>query len=653
MSDETEATTAYSVVVKPYYILSSLLRYSPTTLEKMRATTTISAILTTNSLTGNLWSVVVTWGIIIIIILIHTTLVSACSDILVTPGASADGSAMIAYNADDTSLFGYLYHYPATKNITSNSSIPIYDWDSGKYLGDIPAYTDQPTYNVIGNGNDQGLVIGESTFGGVPQLAHQPGAMIDYGSMIYLTLQRAATARQAMKVMVDLLDTYGYYSEGESLSIADSTTGEVWIMEIIGRGDSYGKLGAVWVAQRVPDGMMTAHANQARITTFPRDDPDNCLYAPDVVDVAVHYGLYAADQDPSQFSFSDVYDPMSFTNARFSEARVWSIFSHAVNDPDFQVQYQEYAAGRDLSTRMPLFVRPRKPLSAYDVMALLNSHYEGTELDGSADVGGGLFGTPYRPRPLTWEYQDRTYFNERTVAIERTGWSFVAQLRRHMPQELSVLLWFAADDSSTAPRLPVYAASTAIAAPYAGKGTQDGVPGPILKFDLTKAFWVQNMVSNLCYSRWKDAYPMVRQKIDDLYEYHSQRVEEIDERAKNLYDAGDIPGAIDLVTNFSVQSGEALHKTWMDFYGELFARFRDFATIVPDPTDTRCGCQVQEPGLSEETKRRIVLETGGHYEVGDSSPEGPTLRLGASNHDHPRTDAQSKMNGSPEMKSVY
>lgn len=501
-----------------------------------------------------------------------------------------------------------------------------------KHLGAIPQVN--KTYNVIGNGNDQGLVIGESTFGGVQQLSSQSGAIIDYGSMIYLTLQRASTAREAIQTMSDLMDTYGYFSEGESISIADSTTGEVWIMEVIGRGDSYRSMGAVWVAQKIPDGMMTAHANQARITTFPRNDPENCLYAPDVVEVAIYYGLYPADKDPLEFSFSDVYDPVVFTNARFSEARVWSIFSQAADqDGSFQLKYQDYASGRDLKTRMPLFIKPHKKMSVFDIMNLMNSHYEGTELDSRMDIGGGVFGDPHRPRPLTWEFEGKTYFNERTVAIERTGWNFIAQLRRDMPKELSVLIWFASDDTSTSPRVPVYAASTSVALPYSGKGTQDGVPAPMMKLDLTKAFWVQNMVSNLCYWRWKDAYPMVRSKIDSLYLDHVENVQKIDAKALSMYQSGDKEGAIQYVTEASMEMADALHQTWMEFYGDLFVRFRDFSTIVADPSNTRCGCDVQEPGLSEDVQRRIVMETGDHYQIRDDSSEGPPSlkdhRLGA------------------------
>lgn len=464
-------------------------------------------------------------------------------------------------------------------------------------------------------------------------MAEQPVAILDYGSLIYITLQRCKTARQAIQTMDLLMDTYGYYSQGESISIADAS-GEVWIMEVIGRGATYSSRGGVWVARKVPDGMITAHANQARITTFPRDDPNNCMFAPDVVDVAIHYGLYPADADPLNFSFSDVYDPIGFGHARFSEARVWSIFSQ-IADPtgDFQLQFQDYASGRNLTNRMPLFVKPYKELSALDVMDLMNSHYEGTELDGSRDLGGGIFGDPHRPRPLTWEYDGKTYFNERTVAIERTGWNFVAQLRPNMPPELAVLIWFASDDTSTSPRVPVYASSTKVATPYAGKGTQDGVPAPMLELDLTKAFWVQNMVSNLAYWRWKDAYPILRTKIDAIHEEFVAQVAKVDAEALNLYQTHGAGAAVDYVTDYSVKAADSLHQTWMGVYGELFTRFRDFSTIVSKPDDTRCGCEVQEPGMSDETKKRIILETGTHYEVLNGGREGPTTktRLGGGN----------------------
>lgn len=328
--------------------------------------------------------------------------IDACTDILVTPGASADGSAMIGYNADSVKLYGVLYHYPRTVG-RGGELRDIYEWDTGKYLGQIKEVN--YTYNVVGNSNEHGLVIGESTFGGVPECSGQKqhealGAVLDYGSLIYITLQRAKTALEAIHTIDSLLNEYGYASSGESFSISDQS-GVVWMMELISRGDTYGHLGAVWVAQKIPDGYVGAHANQARITTFSRDDPDNCLYAHDVVDVAVHYGLYPATADPLEFSFSDVYDPVQFVSARMSEARVWSMFSViADQDGTFETKYQDYALGTDTKNRMPLFIKPYAKLSLTDVMDLMTSHYEGTEMDPTKDNGAGIFASPYRSRPL-------------------------------------------------------------------------------------------------------------------------------------------------------------------------------------------------------------------------------------------------------------
>jgi len=285
------------------------------------------------------------------------------------------------------------------------------------------------------------------------------------------------------------------------------------------------------------------------------------LYAEDVVDVAIHYGLYTEQEDYSGFSFSDVYAPVTFATARFSEARVWSVFSQiADSDGSFQMEYQDYVTGRNLSKRMPLFVKPYKKLGVSDVMDLMNSHYEGTELDATVDVGGGIFADAHRPRPLVWEHKGKTFFNERTIATQQTGWNFVAQIRPHMPRELAALIWFAVDDSSTSPRVPVYASSTMVSPPYAGKGTQDGVPGPMLKLDMKKAFWVQNMVSNLAYWRWNDAYPIVRAKIDEIHARFQSQVDEMDETALAVYHGTSASAAVNVVTNFSVLAGETLHE---------------------------------------------------------------------------------------------
>ena len=528
---------------------------------------------------------------------------------------------MIAYNADSPTLFGFLYHYPAATH-PPGTMRSVYDWDSGVYLGDIPEA--EETYNVVGNTNEHGLIIGESTFGGVEQLAWtQTDGKLDYGSLIYITLQRTKTCREAIALMDELMNTYGYYSGGESFSLADHS-GEVWIMEVIGKGKDY--TGAVWAAQRIPDGAVAAHANQARITTFDRNDPDNFLYAADVVDIAIHYGLWNKTANPLDFSFSDVYAPLSFLSARQGEARVWSIFSQLLG-PDFAADFLNYAQGTNLARRMPLYIVPPQKLTVQDVSHLLTSHYEDTPLDSSKDVGAGIFESPYRPRPLAWTFNKTRYHNERSIATPKTGWSFVAQVRPWLPTPLSCITWHASDDSSTAPRVPVYSSSTAVSKAFAGLGAQDGVVEPILQFDVTKAFWVQNMVSNLCYSRWRDIYPVLRQKIDQVHDDFVGKVALIDQRAAQLLQDKGQKDAVHYLTLMSVNFGNKLHQTWWDFYGTLFAQFRDFYTIVPKPEDPACGCDAIEPGLSPETQQRIIQETKDHYKVQDNGDDHPDLLL--------------------------
>jgi dipeptidase len=375
----------------------------------------------------------------------------------------------------------------------------------------------------------------------------------------------------------------------------------------------------VWVAVKIPDGMVAAHANQARIRTFPRNDPTNCQFAADVVEVAQYYGLYEPktdDGDDSDFSFSDTFDPIDFMEARQGEARVWSIFSKiADNGGVFAAQYEPYATGKDLSNRMPLFVKPYQKIDLADVMDLMSSHYENTVLDSSLDVGSGVFASPYRPRPLEWSYKGELYHNERSVATAKTGWNFIAVVRPWMPAFLSAVLWFACDDSSTSPRVPVYASSTRIAPPYQGQGSQDGVLSPLLTLDMDKAFWVQNMVSNFAYYRWMDVYPVLQEKLRQVHAYHTEQVYGVDQSALFINDNDGPDAAVEYVTQFSVDGGIALHENWKRFYGELFVRFRDLYNIVPKPNEPVCACEAQEPGLSEAVKKRIVDETGDHYKV--------------------------------------
>jgi dipeptidase len=396
-------------------------------------------------------------------------------------------------------LYGSLYHYPAADH-PAGTMHQVYDWDTGKHLGAIPEVAH--TYNVVGNMNEFGLSIGETTYGGVEALQEQDGAIIDYGSLIWITLQRAKTAREAIQVAGDLMATYGYASEGESFSIIDNN--EAWVMELIGKGN-YEK-GAVWVAQKLPQGAVSAHANQARITTFPQDSPEECLYSKDVVSFAKDIGLYPKDASDADFSFSDVYDAVTFSGARFCDARVWSFFGDIMGQ-EWADQYLDYAMGANLTNRMPLWVSPPAKVSATDVMGHMRNHYENTKLsmDGTQfpDVGATFDAVPVRAHPLTWtDSKGDEYLNERPIATQQTGWNFVAQSRSWMPKELSGLLWFGVDDSATTVRFPVYGSVTRVPLAFAGKGAQDGVTPPMMEFDDERAFDVFNLMANWVYSRW-------------------------------------------------------------------------------------------------------------------------------------------------------
>jgi dipeptidase len=600
---------------------------------------------------------------IAIVLVTKAVPVKSCTNVLVTPGASMDGNPMIAYNADSGGLQGMLYHYPPTSNdattattatTTTANMRKVYSWDTGVYLGEIP---ESPiTYNVVGNTNEYGLVIAETTFGGVEilsgsgagsgtkhgkkQIHTQQNAKIDYGSLIYITLQRCKNATEAIHTMTSLMDTYGYASEGESFSIADSN-GHVWIMEVISRGSD--KIGSVWVAMKIPDGMISAHSNQARITTFPRDDPTNCLYADDVVSLAKEVGLYAQnDNDPDDllFSFSDTYNPLTFLSARASEARTWSIFSMLADDNEnqsFEKQYEDYAQGKNLTNRMPLYIKPKNKVSFENVMTVMSNHYENTILSSNDDIGSGPYAAPYRARPIQWNYNDKKYHNERSVATQQTGWNFIAQIRLNKPYPLSSVLWFAVDDSSTSPRFPVYGCSRDVSSAYSGKGTQDGVVSPLLDFNMEKSFWIQNMVSNFVYSRWEDAYPFLQTKLATIHEYFKKEVNIMDEELLLVLDnnnnnpddnkASWAIEAIDDATSFSVKAGDWLHKEWTAFYGELFAKYRDYFIIEKDENDLVCNCNAKEVGFSDRFKAKIVEDTGDHYECLDDVIPGPDLLL--------------------------
>lgn len=533
--------------------------------------------------------------------------VDACTNILVSPEASIDGSSIVAYNADSGSLYGSLYHYPKG-NHPEGAMRQVFDWDSGQYLGEIPEAKE--TYNVVGNSNKWGVIIGETTWGGLSILQGQKGALIDYGSLIWTTLQRSKTARQAIETMASLVAEFGYASGGESFSIADSK--EVWVMEMIGKGN-YEK-GAVWVAQKLPKGAVCAHANQARIRTFALDDKETSLYAPDVISFARKLNLFSGNDN--EFSFSDTYDPVTFNGARFCEARVWSFFSQIMGK-DWSNSYADYASGQNITNRMPLFVTPPSKISATSVMGYMRNHYENTQLDMSglqfSDVGA-TWNNPNRFHPLTWISNGKSYLNERPISTQQTGWNFVGQSRSWMPDPLKGLLWFGVDDSATTVRLPVYSCSTTIPTAFAGKGAQDGVTTPILEFDAKAAFWTFNMVANWAYTRWDLIYPEVLNAILAQETNFLEAVTAMDNKALELFSTAPA-SAVDAVTDFSMNLGAKLITDWHTLFGKLFTKYRDGYIITPNSEMKACGCSAGSQPYPQSWYDRIASDTGDHYLV--------------------------------------
>lgn len=542
---------------------------------------------------------------------------SSCSNFIASREASADSSTLIAYNADSGNLYGQLYHYEARKNIPKGTKRQIFEWDTGKYLGEIDEA--EETYNVVGNQNEYGLSIGETTFGGNAKLQSQEGAIMDYGNLIWVTLQRSKTAREAIQTMDALCQKYGYYSEGEGFSIADGE--EAWHMELIGKGN--GQKGSVWVAKKLPAGAIAAHANQARITTFDQNDSETTLYAKDVISFAREQGLYEGDD--KDFSFSDAYDPVTFSGARFCEARVWEMFSKFLPaDSGFQAQYEDYAMGYNLTNRMPLFVYPAKgSVTLQSVSDLFRSHYEDSILDMSGtvkknDLGAQGDNNAYRAHPLTWEYSDKTYLNERPIGTQQTGWNFIAQTRSWMPYPLKGVFWFGVDDSSTTVRVPFYGSANKVPIGWGGKGTQDGVVSPMMTFSMDKAFYAFNVVANWAYSRWGLMKDDLIKKISHKEEHYQQAVKSVDENALYMLGQGDaksVEKVVEYVTAFSDKEGTTLLKEWNDFFGHLFVKYRDGYVIEANADDTACGCTVNNGEYSKTFYGHIVKAAGDFFQV--------------------------------------
>ena len=557
----------------------------------------------------------------------------ACSNVLVTKGASTDGSNIISYAADSHQLYGELYFRKAGFWKPGDMR-RVDEWDSGKHLGYIPEAA--VTYQRVGNMNEHQLIIAETTYGGRPEL-EDPKGIMDYGSLIYIALERAKTAREAIKVVVDLANTYGYYSSGESFSIAD--TEEVWVMDLIGKGPD--NKGIVWVARRVPDGYICAHANQARISTFPLNDPENCMYAPDVISFAREMGYFEGED--KDFSFCDAYAPLDFSGMRACEARAWAAFNilcdgkFTFEDENGNVvtkdayDYIDYAMGYDKTKRFPLFVKPSRKISVKDVADVMRDHYEGTPMDMTQDIGAGGNALPYRWRPMGFEHDGKKYVNERAIATQQTGFWFVGQSRGWLPDTIGGVNWFGCDDAATSYLTPIYT-------------TINDVPecfrvgnGNMITYSPTSAFWVTNRVANACYKAYDMMAPTVRTAIDSWENEMISAVAKADEEALKMYNEAEkkprkqinrndkakklvdpYASVREYLTDFSVGNAQKIFNKWVDLEvlllvkyidGNVKAQNEDGSFVTNEHTDC-IPSGIKQPGYTAKWKEAVAKDHG-------------------------------------------
>ncbi|MBJ2183761.1 MAG: C69 family dipeptidase [Muribaculaceae bacterium] len=523
----------------------------------------------------------------------------ACTSLIAAKGATDDGSTMVTYAADSHTLYGELYHQPAADHAPGTMR-PVYDWDSGEYRGEIPEAAH--TYATIGNMNEHGLTIAESTWGGRHELAGS--GLIDYGSLIYITLQRARTAREAVDVMTGLVRDYGYGSEGESFSIADPE--EVWIMELIGKGKA--DKGAVWVARRVPDGHISGHANHARIHTFPQNEPATTIFSPDVIDFARKQGYYKGkDKD---FDFSRAYAITDVGATRGCDGRVWSYFRRFANPADSLDSYLPWVMKGEGEV-LPLWIKPEKQLSANDLKWMMRDHFEGTPLDMTTDIGAGPFDVPYRWRPMTFEVDSATYTHERAIATQQTGFSFVSSMNAARPEAMRGILWFGVDDANTCVYIPVFNST-----PEPPHELAHG-NGDMLTLSWDAMFWVNNYVANQAYNRYSQMIPDIR-RVQTAYE---KMLEEDTALAAEALGGMTYDEARDRLAGFTNMASAAVTKGYRDLGDYLLVKFLD-GNIKKETAPghferTATGMPVQPVfgGYNDRYFRSIVDETGDRYRI--------------------------------------
>lgn len=523
----------------------------------------------------------------------------ACTNFIVGRKASADGSVMCTYSADDYGMYQTLCHYPAAKH-AKGTMRKVFDWDTNKYHGEIPEA--QETYNVVGNINEYQVTIGETTFGGREEMVDSTG-ILDYGSLIYIALQRSRTAREAIKIMTTLAETYGYNSEGETFTVCDPN--EAWIMEMMGCGA--GSKSVVWVALRIPDDAICAHANQSRIRTFNRKDKQNVMCSDNVIKFARSKGWYSGKD--ADFSFCEVYAYPDFGGRRYCEARVWSFFNRYSTD---MKQYIPYVEGREKDARpMPLWIIPNKKLGVADLESSMRDHYEGTPFALDGDIGGGIWQMPYRPTPLAFEVDGKKYFNERPVSTQQSGFVYVSQMRSWLPREIGGVLWFGNDDGNMVAFTPVYCCATTVPECYNAPGTD------AITFSMNSAYWVCNWVSNMVYPRYSQIFPSLEAVRDSLDTSYLSMQGEIEARAMALYTA-DKAKAVDFLTGYTSEKARQMLSRWQQLAFYIIVKYNDM--IVKPEADGKflrtkygLGAKVERPGYPEKYARELIKQTGDKY----------------------------------------
>lgn len=510
---------------------------------------------------------------------------------------------MCTYSADSWGHFSQLHFIPAAKH-APGEMYEIYDYDSNKHLGSIPQVPE--TYNVVGHINDHKVAIMETTFGGRHEIELDSCGLIDYGSLMYLGLMRAKTAREAIKVMTSLAETYGYASEGESFTVCDAN--EAWILEMISQG--HGSKKVVWVAQRIPDNAISGHANQARIRKVNIKDKENVMISKECISFAKKMGWFSGKD--ADFSFADAYCPADFGGRRICDARVWSFFNHHVKGMD---KYFPWAEGKQKDAEpMPLWFVPDHKLSLQDVQNDMRDHFENTPfaLDvENGDPGKGLWNMPYRPTPLYFKYNGKDYFNERPISTQQAAFSIVAELRSWLPDEIGAVLWWGNDEGNMVAQTPLFGGISKAPLPYNTPGADD------THFSLDNAYWVCNWVSNMVYPRYSMMFPELKAVRDSVDRSLAAAQPAVDAKAKELL-ASDRSAAIKYITDYSAKTADDMMFAWKKLAEKLIVKYNDMVIRVEEDgqfkkTPEGWIVPVKRPGYSEDTKKAIA-DFGDRYE---------------------------------------